>query len=90
MEGIVGKMLIFRNLGAILLQYCNGLLYAQGIFDSEYAAAASLEGVEMRSGAKGFTKVTGECSDIGAFAAGHPDDGTWKAQSGVVSDVYSA
>jgi len=72
------------------LKQSDDLLYAQGIFDSEYAAAAALEGVQMRSGTEDFTEVTCECSDIGAFAAGHPDDGMRKPQCGVVSDVYSA
>jgi hypothetical protein len=69
---------------------CNGLFDGQGIFDAEYAASAALEAVEVGSAAEGFAQVTGECADIGPFAAGHPDFSARQSQCGIVSDIYPA
>lgn len=55
------------------MQCSDCLLYAECVFYAEDAAAAALKGVEMGSGAEGLAKVTGECTDVGAFAAGHAD-----------------
>ena len=40
------------------------LLDRECVFYAEDAAAAALEGVEVGSGAEGFSEVAGECADV--------------------------
>ena len=67
---------------------CNRLFYGECVFDAEDAASAALERVEVGAAAEGFAEVAGECADIGSFAAGHPQHGTWKPQCRIIRNIY--
>ena len=68
----------------------DSLLDGQCVLSTEYSASAALEAVQMSSAAEGFSEITGECADIGALAACHPDHGSWQSESRVVGYIDSA
>ena len=66
------------------------LVDREGVFYAEYAASATLQTVQVGSCAERFSEVTGEGSDIGAFAAYHAYRCARQAEGRVVRHVYSA
>lgn len=56
------------------------LFDSQGVLYTEDSASAALEAVQMGSAAEGFSKIAGECTDIGALAACHPDHSPWQSE----------
>ena len=63
------------------MQEADHLVDGQGVLYSEDSAAAALKAVQMGSAAESFSQVTGECTDVCAFAAGYSDHCTRQPQS---------
>ena len=81
MEQVIQCMLlIFRVLCLLAGEDADDLLYCEGILDTEYAAAATLQRVKMRSAAECLAKVARKGPHIRSLAAGHPDRSVRKTQ----------
>ena len=81
MEQVIQCMLlIFRVLCLLSGEDADDLLDCQGVFDAEYAAAAALQGVKMRSAAECLAKVARKSPHIRSLAAGHSDRSVRKTQ----------
>ena len=81
MEQVIQCMLlIFRVLCLLAGEDADDLLDGQGVFDAEYAAAAALQRVKMRSAAECLSEVAGKGAHIRSLAAGYPDRSVRKTQ----------
>ena len=56
------------------------LFDGQGVLYAENAALTALQTVKVSSAAEGFSKIAGECTDIGTLAACHPDHSPWQSE----------
>ena len=63
------------------MQEADHLVDGQGVLYSEDSAAAALKIVQVGTAAESFSQVTGECTDVCAFAAGYSDHCTRQPQS---------